>query len=178
MTEGSALFLDRDGVVCRAVVQGGKPFPARSAAEVEILPGVKQALQQAGVMGLSRIVVTNQPDVARGTLARSVVEAIHDRLRAELEIDDVLVCWHDDADGCACRKPKPGMLLEGARRHGADLTKSFMVGDRWRDVEAGARAGCRTIWIDYGYDEQSPTTAPDHRCNSLAEAVAWIGEQR
>jgi D-glycero-D-manno-heptose 1,7-bisphosphate phosphatase len=100
---------------------------------------------------------------------------MHDRLRAELEIDDVLVCWHDDADGCTCRKPKPGLLLEGAGRHGVDLAKSFMVGDRWRDVEAGARAGCRTVWIDCGYDEQGPSTAPDHRCHSLAEAVEWIG---
>jgi D-glycero-D-manno-heptose 1,7-bisphosphate phosphatase len=99
---------------------------------------------------------------------------MHDRLRADLEIDDVLVCWHDDADGCACRKPKPGLLLEGAGRHGVDLAKSFMVGDRWRDVEAGVRAGCRTVWIDCGYDEQPPPTAPDHRCHSLAEAVEWI----
>jgi D-glycero-D-manno-heptose 1,7-bisphosphate phosphatase len=178
MNERAALFLDRDGVVSRALVRGGKPFPARSVSELDILPGVKQALQQAGTMGLVRILVTNQPDVARGTLARPVVEAIHDRLRAELEIDDVLVCWHDDADDCACRKPKPGMLLEGAGRHGVNLKESFMVGDRWRDVEAGVRAGCRTVWIDCGYDEQQPPTPPDHRCHSLAEAVAWIGETR
>ena len=173
----AALFLDRDGVVCRALVQGGKPYPPRSLQEFDILPGVEKALQTAGSLGLVRIVVTNQPDVARGTLAREVVETIHDRLRAELEIDDVMVCWHDDADGCACRKPKPGMLLEGAGRHGLDLTKSFMVGDRWRDVEAGVRAGCQTIWIDCGYDEQSPPTAPDHTCHSLTEAVEWISSR-
>ena len=132
-------------------------------------------MQKAGAQKLVRIIVTNQPDVARGMLARDVVEAMHERLRAEVEIDDVLVCWHDDADGCACRKPKPGLLLEGAERHGVDLTKSFMVGDRWRDVEAGLRAGCRTVWIDCGYDEQGPLTAPDHSCRSLAEAVEWIG---
>ena len=175
MTGRAALFLDRDGVVCRALVHGGKPFPAQSVQELDILPGVKEALQSAGAQGLVRIIVTNQPDVARGTLARKVVEAMHDRLRAELEIDDVLVCWHDDGDRCACRKPKPGLLLEGAGRHNVDLTRSFMVGDRWRDVEAGARAGCRTVWIDYGYDEQPPHTTPDHRCHSLAEAVEWIG---
>ncbi|HJX66205.1 MAG TPA: HAD family hydrolase [Polyangia bacterium] len=175
MTERAALFLDRDGVVCRALVRGGKPFPARSVAELDILPGVREALQKAGAQKLVRIIVTNQPDVARGTLARDVVEAIHERLRAELEIDDVLVCWHDDADACTCRKPKPGLLVQGAERHGVDLAKSFMVGDRWRDVEAGVRAGCRTVWIDCGYDEQSPSTAPDHTCHSLAEAVEWIG---
>ena len=175
MTERAALFLDRDGVVCRALVRDGKPFPPRSLQELDILPGVKEALQKAGAQKLVRIVVTNQPDVARGTLAREVVEAIHSQLRAELEIDDVLVCWHDDVDGCACRKPKPGLLLEAAERHGVDLARSFIVGDRWRDVEAGVRAGCRTVWIDRGYDEQSPPTAPDHRCHSLAEAVEWIG---
>ena len=92
MTGRAALFLDRDGVVCRAIVQGGKPFPARSVEELDVLPGVEKALQKAGTLGLVRIIVTNQPDVARGTLARQVVEAMHERLRAELEIDDVLVC--------------------------------------------------------------------------------------
>lgn len=178
MRERAALFLDRDGVVCRALVRGRKPFPPRSLQELEILPGVREALHAAGALGLVRVIVTNQPDVARGTLDRKVVEAIHGRLCAELEIDDVLVCWHDDADGCACRKPKPGLLLAGAERHGVDLAKSFMVGDRWRDVEAGVRAGCRTVWIDRGYDEQPPLTPPDHRCQGLAEAVAWIGEHR
>jgi len=128
MTERAALFLDRDGVVCRALVRSGKPFPARSLQELDILPGVKEALQKAGAQKLIRIIVTNQPDVARGTLAREVVEAMHDRLRSELEIDDVLVCWHDDADGCACRKPKPGLLLEGAERHGVDMAKSSWLG--------------------------------------------------
>ena len=178
MTGRAALFLDRDGVVCRAVVRDGKPFPARSLQELDVLPGVEKALHKAGALGLVRILVTNQPDVARGTLARQVVEAMHERLRAELEIDDVLVCWHDDADACACRKPKPGLLLEGAGRHGVDLGKSFMVGDRWRDVEAGVRAGCRTVWIDCGYDEQGPPTAPDYRCHDLAEAVEWIGARK
>ena len=178
MTGRDALFLDRDGVVCRAFVRAGKPYPPRSLQELDILPGVKQALHAAGALGLIRVIVTNQPDVARGTLGREVVDAIHDRLRAELEIDDVLVCWHDDADGCTCRKPKPGLLLEGASRHGLDLARSFMVGDRWRDVEAGVRAGCRTVWIDCGYDEQPPPTPPDYRCYSLPEAVAWISERR
>ncbi|HEX7597664.1 MAG TPA: HAD-IIIA family hydrolase, partial [Polyangia bacterium] len=122
MTGG--LFLDRDGVICRALVRGGKPFPPQTLQELEILPGVKQALQKAGAMGLVRVIVTNQPDVARGTLDREMVEAMHNRLRAELQIDDFLVCWHDDADACACRKPKPGLLLEGAKRHGVDLAKS------------------------------------------------------
>ena len=171
------LFLDRDGVICRALIRGGKPFPPRTLQELEILPGVKQALETAGAMGLVRVIVTNQPDVARGTLDRKMVEAIHDRLRAELQIDDFLVCWHDDADACSCRKPKPGLLLEGAKRHGVDLAKSFMVGDRWRDIEAGVGAGCRTVWIDCGYDEKTPPTPPDHRCHSLPEAVVWIVEQ-
>jgi len=173
-----ALFLDRDGVICRAFIRDGKPYPPRTLQELEILPGVKEALRLAGELGFVRIITTNQPDVARGTLDKKIVDDMHALLCAQLEIDDVLVCWHDDADNCACRKPKPGLLFDGAARHGVDLARSYMVGDRWRDTESGVRAGCRTVWIDCHYNEKQPPTPPDHRCHSLAEAVAWIREQR
>jgi D-glycero-D-manno-heptose 1,7-bisphosphate phosphatase len=173
LTPRSAVFLDRDGVLNEAVVREGKPYPPASAGEVRIVPGAAQALQRLKSLGLPLIVVTNQPDVARGGQTAGAVEAIHNRLRAELPIDDFLVCFHDDGDGCACRKPKPGLILEGAARHGADLSRSFLIGDRWRDIDAGKAAGCRTVWIDHGYREREPS-APDARVTSLAEAVAWI----
>jgi D-glycero-D-manno-heptose 1,7-bisphosphate phosphatase len=128
-------------------------------------------LKKAGYLLL---VVTNQPDVARGTTERAAVEAINSAIGAALGVDDFFVCWHDDADGCGCRKPKPGLLLEGAERYGVDLNRSFLIGDRWRDIDAGAAAGCRTVQIDRGYHERAPGHAPDFRAESIGEAVGWV----
>jgi D-glycero-D-manno-heptose 1,7-bisphosphate phosphatase len=119
------------------------------------------------------VVVTNQPDVARGTCSRDGVEAIHAHLKAALGLDAVLTCFHDDADACRCRKPAPGLLLEAAQELRIDLDSSFMVGDRWRDMEAGRRAGCTTFFIDWGYTERPPDSY-DYRVASLAEASRMI----
>jgi D-glycero-D-manno-heptose 1,7-bisphosphate phosphatase len=168
-----AVFLDRDGVINRAVVRDGKPFPPRSSTEVEVLPDARDALLRLRDAGYMLIVVTNQPDVARGTQARAEVEQINERLASELAIDDFFVCYHDDAEACTCRKPSPGGLLEAAERHQVDLASSYMVGDRWRDVEAGQRAGCKPFFIDYGYAERQPAQ-PFERVGSLAEAAERI----
>jgi D-glycero-D-manno-heptose 1,7-bisphosphate phosphatase len=168
-----AVFLDRDGVINRAVVRDGKPFPPRSVGELEVLPDVRDALRRLRDAGYVLIVVTNQPDVARGTQERSAVEQINDRLASELAIDDFLVCYHDDSANCNCRKPKPGGLLEAAMRHQVDLRSSYMVGDRWRDIEAGQRAGCTPFFIDYSYAERQPAP-PFERVSSLAEAAERI----
>ena len=168
-----AVFLDRDGVINRAFVRDGKPYPPASAAEVEVLPGVGDALERLRAAGFLLIVVTNQPDVARGRQSREAVEAINAVLRERLPLDDIRVCYHDDADGCACRKPAPGLILEAADEHRIDVGTSYTVGDRWRDVEAGRRAGSRTVFIDCGYDEPPPVHF-DASARSLAEAVDWI----
>ena len=174
-----AVFLDRDGVINRAIVRKGKPYPPASLAELELLPGVPEALARLRAANFRLIVVTNQPDVARGTTTRVAIESIHLSLqlgtadRPPLPIDRFCVCYHDDSDGCNCRKPAPGMLLDAARDDDLDLTTSFMVGDRWRDIEAGRRAGCTTLFIDYGYDE-AERSPPDARFRSLAEAADWI----
>lgn len=168
-----AVFLDRDGVINRAIVREGKPYPPTSLEELEILPGVAAALTRLKAAGFVLVVVSNQPDVARGTTAREAVETINVRLAESLPVDDFRMCYHDSGDGCDCRKPKPGMLVAAARDHGIDLSASFMVGDRWRDVEAGQRAGCRTLFIDYGYDERQPETC-DYRVKTLAEAAEII----
>jgi D-glycero-D-manno-heptose 1,7-bisphosphate phosphatase len=117
--------------------------------------------------------VTNQPDVARGTQRREVVEDINARLCQQIALDEIVVCYHDNADKCSCRKPKPGLLLKAADNWGVDLRASFMVGDRWTDIEAGYGAGCRTVLIgsvpvDPGYRE------PDFHAGSLADAAKWI----
>lgn len=168
-----AVFLDRDGVLLRAIVRGGRPYPPTTLAEVEVLPGVREACQALQTAGFLLIVVTNQPDVARGTQSRDAVEAINRLLRSQVPVDDIRVCYHDEADGCACRKPNPGLLLEAAQAWQVDLTKSFVVGDRWKDVEAGRRAGCTTILIGAGYGEALPSD-PDGRAGSLLDAAAWI----
>ncbi len=171
-----AVFLDRDGVLNRAIVENGKARPPADLTELEILPDVPAALRALAARGYLLIVVTNQPDVARGQTSRSTVEALNAMLQACLPLDQVLVCYHDDADGCECRKPRPGMLLQAARAHGIDLSKSYMVGDRWRDIGAGQNAGCKTIFIDYGYAE-SMVTPPDHVASSLSQAADWIIHQ-
>lgn len=167
-----AVFLDRDGVINRATVRDGKPYPPGTLDELEVLDGVPDALSKLREAGFRLIVVTNQPDVARGTQTRETVEAMHARLTSELAVDEVVACYHD-GDACDCRKPKPGALLEAARRHGVALERSFMVGDRWRDIEAGQRAGCRCLFVDHGYREQQPA-GQFVRVASLADAAEWI----
>jgi D-glycero-D-manno-heptose 1,7-bisphosphate phosphatase len=168
-----AVFLDRDGVINRAPVRDGRPYPPSGPEELEILSNVPEALARLKSAGFRLVVVTNQPDVARGVFSREVVEAIHVDLSARLPIDEIRVCWHDDGDRCRCRKPEPGMLLDAAREAHLDLSSSYMVGDRWRDVEAGRAAGCVTILIDYGYAERQ-AGPPDKKTRSLMEAAEWI----
>jgi len=171
-----AVFLDRDGVINRATVRDGKPHPPDSIDELEVLSGVPDALLKLRDAGFRLIVVTNQPDVARGRQTREVVEAMHARLGAELAVDDFVACYHD-GDACDCRKPKPGALIDAAHRHGVELERSFMVGDRWRDIEAGQRAGCRCLFVDHGYAEQQPAGS-FVRVPSLAAAAEWIIENQ
>jgi D-glycero-D-manno-heptose 1,7-bisphosphate phosphatase len=171
-----AVFVDRDGVLVETKVRDGVPRPAASADELELLPGVEEACTRLHGAGFLLIVVTNQPDVARGSLARDVVEEMHRKLEQSLPLDEIAVCMHDDADGCDCRKPQPGMLLSAARRFDIDLVTSFLVGDRWRDVEAAHRAGCRAVFVDRGYDE-ALTVQPEVTVRDLGEATDWILRQ-
>jgi len=171
-----AVFLDRDGVINRPIIVEGKPFPPRTVAEFEILPGVNQACSDLRNAGFLLVVVTNQPDVGRGILKKEVVEAIHKKMMRYLPIDRIEVCYHAGAEfgeECECRKPKPGMLINAAAALDIDLFHSFMVGDRWRDIDCGKRAGCRTIFIDWGYEE-TLREQPDFRATNLFEAAELI----
>lgn len=175
-TLNRAVFLDRDGVINAAVVREGRPFPPATVAETRILGGVPQALALLREAGFRLAVITNQPDVARGTQTLEEVEAINAFLRSKLLLDHFEVCYHDESDLCDCRKPKPGLIYRSALALGVDVTTGFVVGDRWRDIEAGRAAGCRTVWIDRGYAERSPVEY-DHRTNSLLNAATWIVQQ-
>jgi D-glycero-D-manno-heptose 1,7-bisphosphate phosphatase len=167
-----AVFLDRDGVLNGAVVRWRGPHPAASLS-VEILPGVPEACRDLAGAGLLLIGATNQPDVARGRLQRDEVLDVNQLLMSRLPLLEIRTCFHDDPDGCTCRKPKPGLLLEAARQHDVDLGRSFMVGDRWSDVAAGAAAGCSTLLIATPYSQRE-RCAPDHEVADLREAAQRI----
>ncbi len=168
-----AVFLDRDGVVNRAFVREGKPYPPATLSDLRILPGVREACGKLREAGFVLILVTNQPDIARGIVSSKQVAEIHARLLRYLQLDDVRVCPHDDSAQCHCRKPMPGLLEEAAKAWNIDLAASYIIGDRWRDIEAGRRAGCRSIFVDHGYRERQPD-GPFLRVRSLAEAANCI----
>ena len=168
-----AVFLDRDGVINKTFVVNGIPTPARTLYQVQILPRVREALEILCSLGFELVVVSNQPDVARGNLAKEVVEQIHKHLQTELNINHFYTCFHDDADDCQCRKPKPGLLTFAAEELGLDLNRSFLIGDRWRDISAGQAVGCQCFFIDYSYDEKHPEM-PFLKVSSLFEAAHII----
>lgn len=176
-----AVFLDRDGTLNAPVVRAGKPYPPATVDEFRLLDGVAEGCARLKAAGYALVVVTNQPDVGRGTTPQATVEAIHRRL-GELvpQIDLIQVCYHGGSDygqPCQCRKPKPAMVLEAAAQLQLDLSRSWMVGDRWRDVDCGHAAGCRTIFLDWGYAE-ALRQRPDFTVKSFAEASGIILAQR
>lgn len=170
-----AIFLDRDGVLNHAIVKNGKPYPPKSIAELVIPEGVPDALVSLKAAGYYLIGATNQPDVVRGKILKSTVEEINDQLMKTLPLDEILVCYHDDQENCQCRKPKPGLLLQSEKKYQLSLKDCFMIGDRWRDIEAGQQAGCQTVWIDYQYTETKPMN-PSFVAANFVDAAKWILE--
>jgi D-glycero-D-manno-heptose 1,7-bisphosphate phosphatase len=164
-----AVFLDRDGVLNVAPVVDGLPTSPATVADMQVVPGVEEACARLKAAGFLLVVVTNQPDIARRKTTAEIVDGINAALMGPLGLDAVYVCPHDDRDGCDCRKPKPGLLLAASRDWNVDLAGSYMVGDRRRDIEAGQAAGCRTVFIDYGYREHPPQNS-----NLVATSLAAI----
>jgi D-glycero-D-manno-heptose 1,7-bisphosphate phosphatase len=165
------VFLDRDGVLAEAIVRDGRAYAPTRLEDFAIVPGAAEQVARLRSAGLTCLLFTNQPEIARGLLESAVLEVMHGRLRAAIELDDVYVCPHDPADGCACHKPKPGMLLAAAERWALDLPRSFVIGDRWRDVGAGQAAGCYSILIERPY---SACTTADACVTDLAAAVDLV----
>lgn len=173
----SAVFLDRDGVLTAPLRSADNtPLAPSHADAMEILPEAPAACQALRAAGLMLICITNQPEIARGNLAPAELDRMNQRLELELELDEVIVCPHDDSDACECRKPKPGMILRAAEEHGIELAASFTVGDRWRDIDAGNAAGTGTVFIDRRYDERL-LSSPDLVVDGLKGAVEWIIRQ-
>lgn len=168
-----AVFLDRDGVLVATEVRDGKPIAALTLEAFAILPEAPAAVAALKAAGFVTVVATNQPEMARGNVDSATMEAMHARLKAAMPIDAVYVCPHDSGEGCGCRKPAPGMLVQAADDLDLDLPASYMVGDRWRDVGAGRAAGCTTVLIERGYTEPE-RLEPDLTAGDVAEAAALI----
>lgn len=166
-----AVFMDRDGVINEPILRENKVLSPRQPNELRLVATAGECLARLRAAGFLNIVVTNQPDISRGLMGLDVLEAMHERVRSLLPVDEIMVCPHDDKDRCTCRKPQPGMLLMAAEKWDIALSSSFMVGDQWKDVEAGRGVGCCTVLIDYPYNVD---VCPDHRVKSLSEAVDLI----
>ena len=169
------MFLDRDGRLNRQVVRDGKPYAPERLEDFRLLDGVPEGCRALKAAGFLLVVATNQPDVGRGTVERSVVESMHARLLELVpEIDRVEVCYDPGrGEESLRRKPAPGMLLDAARALGIELGRSWMIGDRWKDVECGRNAGVRTVFIDYGYSDEHDAGA-DFTVRSFPEAVSAV----
>ena len=176
-----AVFLDRDGTLNVQVIRDGRPYPPQSVEEFRLFPDVPAACAELAAAGFTLVVATNQPDVGRGTQPQSVVEAMHAKLRALVpQIAHIEVCYapgRGETPPDPRRKPAPGMLLDAARALGLDLARSWMIGDRWRDIDCGKRAGVRTVFIDFGYAEELQA-APDFTVRSFHEAAAVVLKNR
>ena len=168
-----AVFLDRDGVICRTFIRNGKPYAPRKLKDFILMPNAQRSVALLKQLGYKVIVVTNQPDIGNGLVQLEEVEAMHLKLYEKTMVDDIFICTHRQDEGCSCRKPNPGMLNTAALKHNIDLKKSFMVGDRSSDIEAGNKAGCKTIFIDRHYIETRPTQF-HAKVNSLQSAVWHI----
>ncbi len=166
-----AVFFDRDGVLNRSLVREGRAYAPLTLDEFAILPEAAEAVALVRQAGFIAIVVTNQPEVARGQLSWATLTAMHQHLRAVVPVDAIYVCPHDPTDGCECHKPQPGLLQQAARDWNLDLSASFLIGDRWRDMGAGRAAGCYTILIERAY---SQTVERDYQTKELYSAIQHI----
>jgi len=169
-----AVFLDRDGVVNHAVVRNGKPHPPSSPPDFRLYDDVVDGCARLKTASFLLVLITNQPDVGRGTQSREAVEAMHLKLQSALpSLDRIEICYHGGeryGQPCDCRKPRPGLILRAATELNIDLKESYVIGDRWRDIDCARAAGCRAIFIERGYKEKLRQTA-DVTVANFKEAV-------
>jgi len=142
-----AVFIERDGVLNQAFVNGRQQVGPASLAEFRLQEGVLPLLARLKEAGFLLLVTTNQPGIARGDLSRRELDRMHDQLRRLIPVDDIFICPHDDPDRCPCRKPRPGLFQEARCKWQLNMNASFVVSDKWQDVEAARSAGCTSILI-------------------------------
>jgi D-glycero-D-manno-heptose 1,7-bisphosphate phosphatase len=170
-----AVFLDRDGVLTVSIVREGKGYAPLTLEQFRFYPGVADCVSRIQELGFIPILVSNQPDVANGTLPIHVLEQMNQKILDELNISEINNCIHNDEDQCLCRKPKPGMLINSALKLGVSLQESWMIGDRDGDINAGIAAGCKTIFINRDMPAESGVMA-HLTCDSLEKAIDLIAE--
>jgi len=168
------VFLDRDGVINYPLIKNNLPYSPRNMSEIVLYPDLKFNLQLLRQAGFILIIVTNQPDISRGDMTINELHNIHNFILSKHEeIADIYVCIHDDKDNCNCRKPKHGLLLEACVKYSLSLPNSYIIGDRWKDIQAGNIAGCKSVFINYNYSEKQPTL-PFYEVTNLSNAVKYI----
>jgi len=166
-----AVFLDRDGVINKVILRDGKPYSPKKVEEFVLSDGIREAIFRLKEAGYKILIISNQPDLARGEITQGVLDTMTQKVKSEIPIDDVYICPHDDVHQCSCRKPKPGMLIQAAKEWNIDLVTSFLIGDTWKDMEAGKAAGCKTILLDAPYNQDVKC---DFRIKSISECVGII----
>lgn len=167
-----AIFLDRDGVINEVVFHDSvKPSSPWKFDEFRFIPKIEEPLEELKAMGFNLFIISNQPDISRGYIEMGTTERINQAIYEHLPIQEIMVCSHDDKDDCPCRKPKPGMLLELSNKWDIDLKNSFLIGDNWKDIEAGKAAGCITFLLDRTYNR---AVEADHRVKDIDEMVGII----
>jgi D-glycero-D-manno-heptose 1,7-bisphosphate phosphatase len=173
VSKNPAVFLDRDGVINRSVLVNGTPTAPNLLEDIEILSNVRDCITRLSMSNYTVVVITNQPDVARGTVTKNQIDMINGAICDLVGIKHSYICYHDESDNCTCRKQKPGNIFKAASDLNIDLRQSYMVGDRWRDIYAGQQAGCKCFFINYQYPEIAPKK-PYVEVKSLKDAVNLI----
>ena len=166
-----AVFLDRDGVINKAIIKDGKAYSPRCFDEFRFIDNIAEHILELKKAGLLLIVATNQPDIARGKLKIAELEKMNEYIYNNLDVDHIFVCIHDDLDNCSCRKPKPGMLLDASDKYGIDIKNSYFIGDGWKDMSAAKSAGCKGLLIDKSYNSNAECFK---RVKDLGKAVKVI----
>lgn len=174
MVARRAVFLDRDGVLVVPEFRDGRSFASQSLKALRLYEDAESSVNRLKMAKFIVIVVTNQPDVGTGHIKVEVVEAMHQYLKRQLLIDEIEACYHTHLDNCYRRKPLPGMLNDAMRRWNIDASRSFMVGDRLSDIQAGQAAKCQTVFINRGYKAEPHVVDCDAEVWSLSGAVSWI----
>lgn len=170
-----AVFLDRDGVINAIVSRGGKLSVPFSVNEFKVIEGAREAVALLKAHGFVCIVVTNQPDIARGNLSEKNLSAIHKYMQKETGVEAVYFCPHSKDGECNCKKPAMGMVQDAVREHGIVLAESWLVGDRWRDIQMAKNAGLKSILVvtDATKEDVVPME-PDYSVKNLSEAARII----
>ena len=168
-----AIFLDRDGILIKIKKYNNKPYSVDDLSKLKFTNSIKLLLKKLKKKYLL-IMITNQPNVARGFIKKKEVIKINDYIKDQLNLDDVFCCFHDNKDNCSCRKPKPGMLLKAKKKWKIDMKNSYFIGDRRKDILAGKKAGCKNIFINYNYNEKLPSKKDCKYLKSIKDVINYI----